>query len=252
MVPGSPGVGICAAIAPGGFLPAFALASAAAWLRSMDSDTEASEPAPGQLTVPDQFGLIWEGSVRARPSFTWTKAASSEGLRVLCETADGLLEGVITHPGRRSHTGQIIVLGGSVRSYPNHLDERLQTLEGNIHLCMHEPCRQDTKGGTCTRRPSLHCRAASIVPDGVQLDLSTVWGVRRASQMSVGALVSAVADAVHDLTGSLAGLVGPPFPASVGDSLASDATGTTSRFSVINDQDPSTASSTPGPPPVST
>ena len=125
-----------------------------------------------------------------------------------------------------------------MRSYPNHLEERLQTLEGNIHLCMHDPCRQDTKGGTCTRRPSLHCRAASVVPDGSQLDLATVWGVRRSTRLSVGALVSAVADAVHDLTGSIAELVSSPIPASLGDSLASDATGTTAGFSVINDPTP--------------
>ena len=58
----------------------------------MESDTEASEPAPGQALAPDQFGLVWEGSVRDRPSFLWTKAAALEGLRVVCETTEGIVE----------------------------------------------------------------------------------------------------------------------------------------------------------------
>ena len=140
----------------------------------MESDTEASEPVPGQVAAPDQFGLIWEGSVRDRRSFLWTKAAAVEGLRVVCETTEGLVEGVIAAPGRRSATGQIITLGTAYRFFPNHLEERIKTLEGHVHLCMHNPCRQSTSGGTASRKPSLHCRAVSVVPDGAQLDLAKV------------------------------------------------------------------------------
>ena len=103
----------------------------------MDSDTEASEPAPAQIAVPDQFGLIWEGSVRDRPSFLWAKAAALEGLRVVCETTEGLLEGVITSPGRRSATGQIIVLGGAYRSFPNHVEERAGIFFQGNHSFVH-------------------------------------------------------------------------------------------------------------------
>ena len=72
----------------------------------MDSGAKVSEPSLAQVAVPDRFGLLWEGSVQPRPSFSWTKSASLEGLRVMCETSEGILEGVMaagSRPDARRH-----------------------------------------------------------------------------------------------------------------------------------------------------